>query len=1104
MGGSSKGNKTRSGNDNTHIIEDEEYVLYDRPGRERNGRSFLGKKKDDDKNAKEKRARSEERNKNTRDYSLSLSSNSMTLPKDGKKDKGKVEEVAKKANGNATGEVKQGKKQHKIRRKLLMGGLIRRKNRSMPDLREGQEGGESGGRVDGNIDSKTGSLKSSQDDSSVGLRGADKSVTTGTLSGYLSEGHLEYTGNGNPNLERSKLMRKSFHGSAGKVLHVPKVPPPPPLRTTSQLTAKSDTVPRENVADRPQFPLPTESTNFHNMYPHFHRPGHTIEAHRLPHNPPTPYNYNFEPQSLPYLPTYSADMKPAQAINESLYQQRIQGDVVMYANGGILCDNRNQFPHANQLVTQAEVHHEHNSSVKVHTCDQNNLEATDNLQQSFENQQQECLPVNTSQPATETNNISPAILPLPPYPSPLNSVSHSRQASEDFPPPPPPLDTAVATEAVNKLIGLISEESYVTNHFSSTQLQTVPSSLLMQLQQKRQQILAKEASVETETNTATKSGEEWLRELQAKQAERKLKKLQSSMADTANKSGDDITNACNGTSVDKKPSSVKDLASRFENIRLHTNVKNQVPNTSVDSEIRHAKTVTSSALKSSTSTVPVKNSVNGRVSPFPPQDRTMLTPQIVQPSVNLNSSFDSSTNFLTTCPPNLRENRSDNIFDTGVLSVKKRNSSSGSSVECLLSVGGNSAADDIQEFPVNGETRSDVTGSSTTETKETRKKNGKKKNVTFCDQVILVATAEDEEEDNYIPNPILERVLRSAFHGKQDNHQQSHEPHIEVRSLQGSESSPEPPRSVLNVKDNNSPQQQQPPYQKVPLQQHFSTQYNLGYQHTAQQTPQQQHDLRSPYKPIHPDMLRSSQMYHHPPSNEQMRIHPPYQHVPVPQQMYNHTQDHMRGSNQPYLPPAHPSMLQQSLYHHQQRTIPAHIQQQAHQYPEQQHQVNNIPTPSYNDIIQIPPEYQHPPQPHQQSGLPYYHHQQQQQPFVNSSHHSLPGLSNGHNFQYQQRQMMPVSNQQSAAGHPNEQSYIQQSQQTAPPYQHPPVRQTAAVAKVMTTMPSASKDAGKRVEKKLAPVIDMACHLCRKKQVTPPAIYCSDCDFYMSRFRPRT
>jgi hypothetical protein len=34
-------------------------------------------------------------------------------------------------------------------------------------------------------------------------------------------------------------------------------------------------------------------------------------------------------------------------------------------------------------------------------------------------------------------------------------------------------------------------------------------------------------------------------------------------------------------------------------------------------------------------------------------------------------------------------------------------------------------------------------------------------------------------------------------------------------------------------------------------------------------------------------------------------------------------------------------------------------------------------------------------------------------------------------------------------------------------------------------------------------VKDNACHLCRKRQVAPPAVYCGDCDFYLSRFRPR-
>merc|ERR1711874_459883 len=120
-----------------------------------------------------------------------------------------------------------GKKQHKIRRKLLMGGLIRRKNRSMPDLTVGQEGENQKATDDLEV-------------RSVSRPTTPSSEKGSSMGGYLSEGHLEYS-NPNPNLERSKLMRKSFHGSVGKVLSAAtKVPPPIPQRLTSQLSAKNE------------------------------------------------------------------------------------------------------------------------------------------------------------------------------------------------------------------------------------------------------------------------------------------------------------------------------------------------------------------------------------------------------------------------------------------------------------------------------------------------------------------------------------------------------------------------------------------------------------------------------------------------------------------------------------------------------------------------------------------------------------------------------------------------------------------------------------------------------------------------------------------------
>ncbi|XP_055371073.1 uncharacterized protein LOC129605378 isoform X2 [Condylostylus longicornis] len=185
---------------------------------ERESRSIFGRSKD-----KEKRSRSEDRNKSSKEFSLveqGLINAKDTL----KKHKEEKEEKKEKDKSN--------KKQHKIRRKLLMGGLIRRKNRSMPDLTENT-----------NVENDSALQKEnsvltlqSVDDSSVGIFAKSKN-----MSGYLSEGHFDHKDtNTNPNLERSRLMRKSFHGSSRHLTVVPKVPPPPPTRTNSSLTQQQE------------------------------------------------------------------------------------------------------------------------------------------------------------------------------------------------------------------------------------------------------------------------------------------------------------------------------------------------------------------------------------------------------------------------------------------------------------------------------------------------------------------------------------------------------------------------------------------------------------------------------------------------------------------------------------------------------------------------------------------------------------------------------------------------------------------------------------------------------------------------------------------------
>lgn len=130
--------------------EDEDYVLYDKPPRE--SRSIFSRSKNKDQKGREKRSRSEDRNKISKDFSIApeIISNKDTLKKSKEEKYDKIENDGK------------SKKQHKIRRKLLLGGLIKRKNRSMPDLTDANVVNDS---------SQNQPLMSAMDDSNVGLKG---------------------------------------------------------------------------------------------------------------------------------------------------------------------------------------------------------------------------------------------------------------------------------------------------------------------------------------------------------------------------------------------------------------------------------------------------------------------------------------------------------------------------------------------------------------------------------------------------------------------------------------------------------------------------------------------------------------------------------------------------------------------------------------------------------------------------------------------------------------------------------------------------------------------------------------------------------------------
>ncbi|KYM85476.1 Inactive ubiquitin carboxyl-terminal hydrolase 54 [Atta colombica] len=871
-----------------NVIEDEEYMLYDRPT-QRTG-LFSRTKREDDKKDK-KRARSEERNKNiSKDFSIAPSRLSPSL-KGVKIDKSKETEINAtvrntQLNNAAAIEQKQGKKQHKIRRKLLMGGLIKRKNRSMPDLREGQDG-----PTNVNAERNASVLpKQSVDDSNVGLKGNDVSQS---LSGYLSEGHLEFAGNGpgntsNPNLERSRLMRKSFHGNAGKVLHVAKVPPPPPLRTTSQLSKSKSC-----------------QTNYNN--------------------------------------------KP-----------RIQDDVVQYANG---------IYEPTFVVTRADVHNEQTP-----------------VKQQF---QPDSLP-----PYPENSNISHSRQPsedFPPPPYPLiHSVSHSRQASEEFPPPPPPIDEPSHLQE--------TQQHHVQPQQRAQQFEAQQiGGLLAQLQNKREQILTedsnKEKRMQEQEDEEKSSSETWLRELQAKQAERKMKR--------------------------QGP------------------LNQDIPKVRIPS----IPTIPGPTIARRTSDLMMSN---------------------------LGQNYDQGRD-VTDCPRVASSSELNAAMLSMSLTLPHEN---GLPVDC--------PEDDISEVAMQNTIQNTTILPSEEDIapRKVKRRIGKKKSVSFCDQVVLVATAEDDEKDSYIPNPILERVLRSAM-----NKPETAQVLREIRSLQEAET----------IRENTAAKFQQ---QTLPLKSEADS---------VPATPFQD-QLRSTQKPASPYPTQMNGQYIQ--NGMQTKILPQkngygtyYQ-----QQLHNQLEQQHNQMNKQATVQSQNTLNQRIPSHNASPITVQHSQQQF--YPP-----NQSPSPYQNQYSQS--SYQgHPYQtvlPQNRAGQPIpqyqsssnslaYQQQQQQNTQNYQQRHDNYQRQLSHNQKLEQQGPM-VSNQ-----YPKTMQNGQiQPNAKYPAYQHPPLSKqmhfTMSTAKVvpMITQPPLQTPTGiaTTVRAHVTP-----CNLCRKRNVLEPTLYCSDCDFYMSRFRP--
>ncbi|XP_055586503.1 uncharacterized protein LOC129739130 isoform X2 [Uranotaenia lowii] len=1116
---------------------------------ERESRSLFGRSKD----SKDKRSRSEDRNKINRDFALG--DPALVNAKDTLK-KHKEEKDADKKDKDA----KSGKKQHKIRRKLLMGGLIRRKNRSMPDLTEGA----------GAADDQAGSSSPvkqivSIDDSTVGL-GLAKDATN---SGYLSEGHFDYqVSNTNPNLERSKLMRKSFHGS-GKTLSITKVPPPPPVRIGSSLTGPQppQQPPQQQQQQQPQMlqvqKLPLNGANLRQL--------EFQESHPMPTSPLEPYHK----ANLSNLSTMSS--------NTSMSEDSCQ-----------------------TIITTCAVVHQEQSPMKPQ--DQLPYPLPPPSSTSAVDEVDTIVKYSNSNNPTSGAPSNNGLLELPPYPSPPSTTCHSRQASEDFPPPPPAIDFEPLNEQLSEIQSLQQHHGVKSAMMSQSQPVQNTTSILAQLQAKQHQLMMmnklREQQQQQQHNlnnpisaseilNETSRSEIWLKELQAKQVA--LKQQQQSQPQQQlqqqqqQQSGSDVR-------------SVRDLASRFEQIKMMPMQQQQQQQPQQNPSPQPA---TSSSIRP----YPSQEILNG------PVKQSLTQPMQQQ------SQQQQPTNVRTGMSGLLVEQKAkpaiSTVDDQGVDEVDCAAAAFKMLPKPRYDIAQAQIQEEIREVEmlnqVVQQTLNNVGGGAVTS------KRTKKKSVSFCDQVILVATADDDEEDGFIPNPILERVLRTAGSGGSDsednvpkNNPTTLSTSITYHPIKGgaptSSSNGQQYSLAADMHKQNMEIQRQLQQQYYPQTQVLSESYQPQQQPQVPHQPQQYSTIPSNAAGFKTQQFQQQQQQVSTPSYPETQTLPKsmiYQAPPMPQQQYLQQKQRMYDDNssehsfemrmvpaptQSVPAPVSNGYVQQSSPY---MTVPCPIDQGFQTVSATPTMTTNTPVGSSNPALplgirqnitslmqhpnvglmrqqpqqQLPQQqpqqqlasnvYQKPPMP-----VNYQQHQQQQQQLQNPYNPPNGNPYNTYSSQpapiQQQQQQIPSPYQRVPMPHYQDSPYhdlpLPQSQQVLPPQQQlylqpqqyqqkppqkkvsfepgtkggsdcPPSPQplgqstqplngstiTNGVASteqqqqqiglpVSTRVPIASGGYnGAAIVKNAAKAVQ--CNLCRKKHCILPAIYCTDCEFYMTRFQ---
>lgn len=838
--------------------------------------------------------------------------------------------------------------------------------------------------------------------------------TNSMMSGYLSEGHLEapYASIPNPNLERSKLMRKSFHSSNRQLTALSKVPPPPPLRKTSALT---------------QGPAP---------------------------HPPQPPQIQ---QQLPAPAFYSTSELTSENVKsiQPFHQANVSNISTMSSNTSMSEDSCQTV-----ITTCAVVHHEQSPPKTGPT--ENGVDEVD----------------------------SRFLLDLPPYPSPPNSSCHSRQASEEFPPPPPSIDLEPLNEQINQLHLLDSQRQNLNLESNES-----GNAILHQLQQQKQQHLQQNRN----------SMANWLRELQSKPAGfRGLKRDISAPNIAVNQ--DNLLN-------------VRDLASRFENHPTHTVQMNPNPG---------ART----SLK-----------------PFPSQELLSNDDGPSNNSDTISLSSISSSSSSNRMPPTekLNEISVDTVDCPMVMSKVQKHDTY--LAKPRYDIAQSQIAEELREVEMlNTLVQQTLNNGSNNNLIEKRTK---KKSVSFCDHVILVATADEDEEDTFIPNPILERVLRSS----NENEAASSSAGKEVTKVQTVESSGDvvdgplaksySNNDVINISQRNnnvmtmmnqeakSNYFSMDPQKALQMKQQLHNTFNsqtveMQRQLLLQQQENQKlsailmHEQRQSQQ--HAELKRMGGNSNQP---FQMR-NPPYN--PNTEMGRKMLSPPLMNQQQPQAPIPQQSMITQELASpYMSVPQPSNLQHLQHRMLMANNQVNNLRQAIQHSPVNVPT---HPNMISNQSTSIY-----QKPPQM------MMQNNNANNYNPSPYQQIPMPNPELL----NQQSMVYMSppqmammrQQQPPPQHHSPVlqhpqQQMMGYPQMNPNQKKVSFDIGTKtpadmllkpgMKPGLSPDLSSAtiptrisaynstaivkasakavqCSLCRKKYVISPAIYCTDCDFYLSRFQ---